>query len=259
MTDDRWTPVEAAAFYDRLAIDYDTMTDFEKRFVMEKPFFNLLVNRYGITTALDAGSGTGFHSLLLARLGVDVTAVDVSTEMLKRLRENAAVHQLNVTTTQSDFVELDRKVTNQFDAVFCIGNTLVHLTSMNAVRKTLMNFHLLLKPQGTLFIQTLNYDRIMTLRERVQNVMERDGKTFVRFYDYVNGKILFNILSLEKQNDDIHHHLITTELRPILKDEMLDHLTDAGFEQVEVYNGIRMEKFQQDTSHDLFLIARRRS
>ena len=52
-------------FYDNLADDYDAMTGFEKRFVHERPFFNLLMQRYGITSALDAGAGTGFHSLLL--------------------------------------------------------------------------------------------------------------------------------------------------------------------------------------------------
>ncbi len=68
---------EVASFYDWLAPDYDLMTGFEKRFAHEEPFFRILLGRQTITTAVDAGCGTGFHSLLLAQLGVSVTAVDV--------------------------------------------------------------------------------------------------------------------------------------------------------------------------------------
>src|SRR5512134_2992369 len=73
------------SFYDRLAADYDAMTTFEKRFVQEEPFFKLLAQRHRIASALDAGSGTGFHSIVLARLGVAVTAVDISSRMLDEL------------------------------------------------------------------------------------------------------------------------------------------------------------------------------
>jgi ubiquinone/menaquinone biosynthesis C-methylase UbiE len=80
------TPLTVAKFYDALAPDYDTMTGFQKRFVHEKPFFRLLVEKYKIRTVLDAGCGTGFHSLLLAQLGVQVTAIDVSPVIKNPLR-----------------------------------------------------------------------------------------------------------------------------------------------------------------------------
>ena len=91
------------AFYDSLAPDYDDMTGFGKRFVHEKPFFRLLVENHRIGTALDAGCGTGFHSLLLAQLGVRVTAVDVSAEMLDRLERHGREMGLPVNRVRSDF------------------------------------------------------------------------------------------------------------------------------------------------------------
>ncbi|MEK6756297.1 MAG: hypothetical protein AABZ02_09115, partial [Bacteroidota bacterium] len=54
---------DVAEFYDALAPDYDTMTGFEKRFVQERPFFRVLIERFGIKSALDAGCGSGFHSM----------------------------------------------------------------------------------------------------------------------------------------------------------------------------------------------------
>lgn len=49
-------------------------------------------------TVLDCGAGTGFLSLLAARLGHRVTAMDISTGMLDRLRANAESLGLDVET-----------------------------------------------------------------------------------------------------------------------------------------------------------------
>ncbi len=50
------------------------------------------------TAVLDCGAGTGFLSLIAARLGHQVTALDVSPEMLGRLRARAAAEGLHVHT-----------------------------------------------------------------------------------------------------------------------------------------------------------------
>ena len=114
-------------FYDRLAPDYDAMTTFEKRFVQEGPFFRLLVQRYHIASALDAGCGTGFHSIVLSSLGVSVTAVDISARMLLELQRHMTGLGRDVRTVQAQFADLPAHITERFDAVFCMGNTLAHL------------------------------------------------------------------------------------------------------------------------------------
>jgi SAM-dependent methyltransferase len=63
---------------------------------------------------LDVGAGTGFLSVLLARLGYEVTAFDLSPGMLERLRHNAADAHVDVTTIEGDAVE---PPTGEFDAV----------------------------------------------------------------------------------------------------------------------------------------------
>lgn len=51
---------------------------------------------------LDAGAGTGFLSLVAARLGHEVTALDLSTGMLRRLQESADRQGLHVEVVQGD-------------------------------------------------------------------------------------------------------------------------------------------------------------
>jgi ubiquinone/menaquinone biosynthesis C-methylase UbiE len=76
-------------FYDELADDYDSMTRLDARLLKEEPIFREVVERYNLRTVLDAGCGTGFHSILLAKLGCRVTAVDVSEKMLNQLHNNS--------------------------------------------------------------------------------------------------------------------------------------------------------------------------
>lgn len=145
---DRQVGQGVAEFYDWLAPEYDRMTGFEKRFIHEKPFFRLLVERHGIKTAVDAGSGTGFHSLLLAQLGVEVTAVDVSAEMLHTVETHARELNLHVTLLKSSFQGLPLALHSSFDAVFCLGNSLAHLLSKGDLRESLRSFAAVLRPRG---------------------------------------------------------------------------------------------------------------
>lgn len=248
---------QVSAFYDTLAPDYDTMTGFDNRFVVERPFFRVLVERYGIRSALDAGCGTGFHSLLLAQLGVQVTAVDVSKAMVERTRLHAAAAQLELRTVQSDFVHLHGKLETTFDGVFSMGNTLAHILSRDELLLSLQSFADVLHRDGLLFIQNLNYDRILRSREQIQSVKERDGVTFVRYYEFGPETIQFHILTITKSTDGLRHSLNTIELRPILQGEITSLIEEAGFREIRSFGGVSMEDFVPDSSKDLVLLARK--
>ncbi len=246
---------DVSSFYDGLATDYDLMTGFEKRFVRERPFFRHLVGRDGIGTALDAGCGTGFHSLLLAQLGVKVTAVDISKKMLARLSTHAHAMHLPVSVVHSSFQDLDANVHGTFDALFSLGNSLAHLLSREELSCVLKNFARVLRPGGKLYLQNLNYDRVLQTRDRVQNVTEQDGVTFVRFYDYLPDRIRFNVLVLRRGADGIDSELHGVDIRPLTRSELVKELAQAKFSAVAAYGGISMEEFHPESSKDLLIQA----
>ncbi len=244
---------DIGSFYDRLAPDYDQMTGFEKRFVHEKPFFRLLVERYGITTAIDAGCGTGFHSFLLAQLGVAVTAVDVSPAMIRVLHAHAQTLHLPVKPVLSSFANLTDIVREPVDALFCLGNSIAHLLSEEELRDALASFAAVLRPGGIAFLQTLNYDRIMAVRERVQSVKEAEGVTYVRFYDYEKDQIRFNLLRIANGEST----LSSVRLRPVLQRELFGLLDDVGLSEHRAFGGIAMEEYNPQKSKDLVVLARK--
>ncbi len=244
-------------FYDALASDYDAMTSFERRFVLEKPFFRVLVEKYKIQTALDAGCGTGFHSLLLAQLGVRMTAVDISVEMLERVHRHAKEMELSISTLHSSFQTVSLHTTDVYDAVVSMGNSLPHLLSLDDLRSAIENFAAVLKPGGVLFLQNLNYERILSKQERIQSVKEAGNTTFIRFYDYEPPFLLFNILTIHRHREEAEKQLRTIRLRPIVSAELLPLLTEFGFVEIKTYGGITMEEFRPLESKDLVILARK--
>jgi len=251
------TAQAAERFYDALAPSYDELTSFEKRFVQEKPFFRLLVEKHQIKSALDAGSGTGFHSLLLAQLGVSVTALDFSAAMLKKLKRHAIDMRVKIETVESSFQQMKQHVNKTFDAVFCLGNTLPHLLTTGELRNTIESFSSLLKPKGILLIQLLNYERILAEKERVQNVREAGGKVFVRFYDYEETFITFNILTIQNVDGVWQHSLQSTRLRPVSEEELGNILTSAGFVDRRIHGSISFDPFDGHASRDLVVFAQK--
>lgn len=252
---DASAPSRAAEFYDRFAIDYDRMTQFEKRFEKERPLFEMLLQRYPIHRAIDAGCGSGFHTLLLSQLGVEMTATDVSAEMIERTKSNASKHQFTLTTLHTAFDELPNHVTGSFDAVFCLGNTLPHLTDDGELHASLSAFSTILHSGGILFIQLLNYHRILKTKPRVLNVTHDESRVYVRFYDYHSSRIDFNILSIDTGKAPPSHDLITIPLRPFVLEELQPALSSSGFDSAVAFGGIALKPFVPDESIDLFLIA----
>ncbi len=251
MTDARTAVI---GFYDRLSPDYDAMTGFEQRFERERPFFKDLVERQHIRSAIDAGTGTGFHALLLAQLGVDVTAVDISPNMIDSLARHAKDMGLTLRTLVAGFSDLPRLIEKPVDAVVSLGNTLAHILTPEELHGAMVSFATVLKPEGILFAQLLNYRRILASHETLVNVKEVNGKRYTRSYEYPPGRIRFTIMreDLTGQSAAVSE---SVDLNPIMDDELVTVLHAAGFVQVRCYGGVNMDPYIPETSKDLVILA----
>lgn len=246
-------------FYDDLAGEYDLMTSFPKRFVHERPFFRMLVEKYGLHTALDAGTGTGFHALLLAQLGVAVTAIDVSPAMLREAKHHAREMNVNIEFVETPFQSLHATLQRQFDLVLSLGNSLAHLETGEDLRETLEQFFACTRPGGLLFLQNLNYERILAQRQRVQSVKENRDTTFVRFYDFEGNHVIFNILTIQRENGIVRQKTRSVRLRPVLCNELQDTLVAVGFSEIRTFGSIALSEFTPLESKDLVVLANRPS
>jgi SAM-dependent methyltransferase len=246
--------------YDALAADYDRFVDWNGRLAHELPFFVRLFEGQDVRQILDAACGTGHHALALAGHGYQVVGADLSASMVQRARDNAASSGLDVRFEVLGLGEL-ATLTQPFDAVLCLGNSLPHLLTARAVDGALRDFAAVLRPGGFLVIQNRNFDRVWTERERFMPLQShRNGKDeclFVRFYDFHDELVTFNFLRLRRAAEGWVQEVQSTELRPIFRADLEAALVAAGFGDVAVYGGYDGSTFDPRRSGDLIAVARR--
>ena len=98
---------------------------------------------------LDVGCGPGFFSVLLARLGYEVTAVDYTENMLAEARKNAAHYGVDIDFRQMDAQNLDFE-----DGTFDLVISRNVLWNLEQPEQAYSEWLRVLKPNGTL----MNFD-----------------------------------------------------------------------------------------------------
>lgn len=251
----------AVPLYDPFSVDYDRFVNWEERLAYELPFIEQQLTASGARPVLDTACGTGMHAIELARRGYDLTAADLSVGMVERARENAAAVGSEARFVVAGLGELVEKVGNGFDALLCLGNSLPHVLTADALHSTLTDFAAVLRPGGLLLIQNRNFDAIM--RDRVrwmgpQSHHEGDREwLFVRFYDFnPDGTLTFNIVTLRRDEaGEWTQQVEATVLRPLLHDELLDAVAMAGFSNAACYGDMTGTPFDPETSGNLIVTA----
>jgi len=242
-------------FYDELAGQYNDIVDEARRVSSAEDFAGWLVRTRGARKVLDVACGTGLHTAAMAKLGAEVTAADISPEMLKQAKCNAGVLAEAIQWRQSAMENLAEVTNGPFDAILCLGNSLPHLLTEEQLHSAVENFKKRLAPSGVVVIQILNYHRILERRERIVGVTRVGDVEYVRFYDFLDGRIRFNILRLEWRDDGCDHQLYQTTLRPYRSEELIQAFTAAGFQPPMVYGDLRRQTFDPAASECLVLLA----
>lgn len=242
-------------FYSSIANEYDDFTSFSERLSSQSIIIEKIIEKYNIKEALDAGCGTGLYSILLAKAGVKVTAVDISREMIRKLNMNAQKSNLKIETLVCDLSNINKYLEQKFDAIFCLGNTIPHILKLTQLHKVYKSFFRVLKPEGVLIVQQLNYDKLLKYKEQIQNIKLVNDKIYVRFYDYGQSMINFFILMIDLRNSS-KSSLEKILLKPYLLPEHKEYLEKVGYKKISLYEDLSMnQKYRRYKSKDLVIVA----
>ncbi|MFB3903507.1 MAG: class I SAM-dependent methyltransferase [Acidobacteriota bacterium] len=248
----------AEDFYETLAPDYDSMTRFRPRLPGEEKTLRRWRERYPFDSALDAACGTGLHAVALARMNVDVTAADPSAAMLEQARQHAREEGVAPEFVKASFSELPARLANRFQAVLVLGNSLPHVLTPDDLTASLAGLAGVLHARGTLIVQLLNYEQILASRDRIVGINRDQEKYFVRFYDFLEELLRFNVLVIATQGAKISHQLTSTLLRPYRLSELAPAFEAAGLRIVDVFGDMSFSAFDGASSPNLVLAAARR-
>lgn len=182
--------------------------------------------------AIDLGAGPGPQSFALADLGYSrVLALDSSRELLHELAAHPKVRRA-VEPIECDFSEALLDVVKPGEAAIavCMGDTLAHLSTPDAVVALLGDIHTVLAPGGVfiatyrdLTVQLEGLDRFVALRADDDRVMhcflEAESEQVLRVHDLV----------WTRDSDGWQLHKSSYPKLRLSPDWIEDRLTAAGF------------------------------
>jgi len=253
--------LDSNEFYNRLARVFDVMTDWEKRLALEMPFLQRTLDQNGARSVLDTACGTGWHTIALAQRGYRAAGCDASPVMIEMARENAAKAKTGARFEVADFNELD-KFSETFATVLCLGNSLPHLLSREALVKALQQMRGKLRAGGVLILHNLNYDMRMVKKPRFFSANGNEEALVWRFADYGPELITFHTALFERKIEGDSQkasswsvQVNSTLHRPVLQRDLDETLDQAGFSDLRHFGGLDGSAFEKEKSGDLVIFA----
>lgn len=245
-------------FYKSISAYYDELFPASRDTVA---FLNRCSKPFGCI--LDLACGTGNHVWALAQHGHRVTGIDLDEEMISVARKKR-IYGVHVDFHVGNMLRFEEyyRAQDSPDLVYCIGNSVVHLSSERDISILLSKVYAFLTPGGTLVVQIVNFDRILqrgifelpTLRVR-KGVESLD---FQRTYRYKTGEMKVTFESELTVRERARERKIANAIPLlILKSETLASLTaEAGFRNIVLLGSFREAPFNLE-SHPLILTAKK--
>jgi glycine/sarcosine N-methyltransferase len=250
--------LKSEEFYNRLAKAFDVMTDWQARLAYEMPFLQDTLDRHGARTILDTACGTGWHTIALAQKGYRTAGCDASPVMIEQARANATKAQVPVRFAVADFARMS-VFSEPFDAVLCLGNSLPHLLSQEALVEGLGNMRARLRPGGVLILHNLNYDLRIKKQPRFFSANGHADAMVWRFADYGPEFITFHTALFERKAEGEKSswsvQVNSTLQRPLLEKDLDAAMGRAGFKEIQHFGGLDGRPFDREKSGDLVVVA----
>jgi glycine/sarcosine N-methyltransferase len=231
--------------YETLAADYDWMYGDDALAsgrAINLPATARLLQRIDRTSSvLDAACGTGVDAAVLARRGFTVWAADGSEAMAGAAAARFQRERLAIPVLSSRWADLPAAASERFDAVLCVGNSLVHAAGRDAMVEALTGLRRMARPGGYVVIDSRNWEKLHAERRIVQladRVVTRGGRRCVTFYaweipDRLGDEHIAHLVFVFENGGQIepHEHRIT--FRPFTVSELRERLELAGLREVD--------------------------
>lgn len=211
------------AIYSWMAGDADVALD------RNRSFFRLLLLDSALRgLAVDLGCGTGFQSIPLAERGFSVLAVDSCAMLLSELRQRA--NSQRIQTIHDDLLNFARHISSPAQLVTCMGDTLTHLESLDAVQILIAKVCRQLVEGGMLVLTFRDYVSVeLRGQERFIPVRSDDTRILTCFLEY--QKDFVEVHDLLHQRSGAQWTLTTSSYRKLRLDKnwLIKLLSESGW------------------------------
>ncbi len=229
--------------YSNFASHYDAI------FPVNEKTVTFLQQHFAKGILLDLGCATGGYVAELSALGYSTKGLDLDANMITEAKKKHP--HIDANFYVSDLLNFDS--TLRYQGIFCIGNTLVHLSDESSVRHLFRRIYHALEENGTLILQIVNYDRILDKKIESLPTIEMNGRRFERLYRHESDTIVFQtVLTYQKERYEAE-----TILMPLSSQQLVGFLQHIGFSDIQCFGGFDGSPYHRLSSFSLVVVAKK--
>lgn len=202
--------------------------------------------------------GTGALAVDFAKSGYDVTALDLSEEMLMIASERAFEEEVPVQFVQGNMLDLSE--VGQYQAITCFSDSLCYMANRQEVQQVFDEVYQALEEEGTFILMFILLTKLIQFFQNIAIIIKQKNLLFygiVTLVKRTQHRTFLNIFVKEQETDE--HFVRYDELhqeRTYSLDNYLRMLESAGFMNVKVYADFTDEA-PTETSERWFFVCQR--
>jgi SAM-dependent methyltransferase len=236
-----------ASFYDELAPHYHLLyDDWERSIGRQGAALAELLRECGIepgAQVLDAASGIGTQTLGLLQNRYRVTASDLSSGAIARLRRELAYRGLRADVGVDDLRTLVRVAPASMDAVIACDNSIPHLLSDADILRSFQSCFRCLRPRGIAIFSVRDYAAIERRNPDVRpyGLHDEDGRRFlaVQVWEWDRDQYDLRLyLTSESPSGVCETRVLRSRYYAVPIPKLLELMAEAGFVDIERRDGL---------------------
>lgn len=242
------------AGFDNVADFYSVFSDGEQRLKNEGKLLSELLRRAPGKRVIDIACGTSIHAQFFAESGAEVTALDLSREMIQRNKEERAHPSIRY-----DICDMRQISGGPWDLAICLGNSMSLLKTDEDIEVTFNSVSKCLAPGGLFAIQILNYsaENFKKPRHRIdrKNIGSDEIIAIKNLIPDKEHTLLSMAFYCRHSNGEYDYTSDAMTLKHINVDDLTDAANKANLIPIETYGGFDMSEFNARLSTDIIFIA----
>ena len=238
-----------AKYYDFIYQD----KDYDREFNFIEEIFKATKKPKSI---LEIGCGTGNYTKILLERGYEVTAIDISGEMLEIAREKCSTKFL-----VGDIRTI--KIDDKFDCCLAMFAVMGYITKNRDIIKALINIREHLKPNGIFIFDVWNGLTVMrTLPEQRIKKVEDNKVKIIRYaipnliaFEHI-CEVNYKLLILNKKENAYREINEKHTVRYYFPQEIIYYLEESGFEVINIYPFLNLNGKVDENVWNMCVVAK---
>jgi len=212
---------------------------------------NLVLNSISLSKdsqLLDLAAGSGRHAILFAKRGFNVTAVDLSENLLSLAEENAISGGASVNFIHSDIRHFNPKL--KYDLIVNL------FTSIGYFEKDEENYFILKKVFDLLvdngFFVLDYFNKNYIVKNLVEKTVEETDDSTITQNRFIEGKRIVKEITIDKKGKVKKYY---ESVRLFSSDELINMIQKLGFRNLVTFGDFSGNPFELESSPRIIIIV----